>query len=191
MKRLWSLLAILLIALPSFAAESSLQFGKPVTWPLEDGQFATVLLLPFPGDATKAQLMVAKPGNPPLLRIHTLLLGEPIPPPPPLPIEALKKLVADAAAKLPAATRADAQAMATIYAEVAKAVPSPIDSTEKLIVATKMAREMALGPARAAAWEPWVKEVGTWLDANKASFPDMAAWKGAWVAIGEALKGVK
>jgi hypothetical protein len=118
----------------------------------------------------------------------------PVPPPSPTPLEEVKKLVLDAAQKLPADGRQeDAQKLAAVYKTLADQIPKTIDSIDKLITANRYAREIALGPQRAAVWEPWVKEIGTWLDAKRAAgtINSVEDCKGVWQAIAETLAAVK
>ena len=97
----------------------------------------------------------------------------PVPPPPPspTPAEAAKKLAVEAIQRLPQGPDLvqDAQKLAAVYKTLADQIPKTIDSIDKLIVANRYARELALGPQRSAVWEPWVKEIGLWLDAQRAA----------------------
>ena len=119
----------------------------------------------------------------------------PVPPPvPPTPIEAAKALAISAAAKLPqAGLGEDAKKLAAVYKSLANQIPKTIDTIDKLIVANRYAREISLGPQRAAVWESWVKELGTWLDAQRTAgtIKTVVDCKAVWVAIGEGLASVK
>jgi hypothetical protein len=88
MKLRWIVAAVLTAALVflvagwATAAEPSLKFDSPVTWTLDDGTFASVMLRKIAGETKRAEFLVAKPGNPPVLRFYILLLDdEPVPPP--------------------------------------------------------------------------------------------------------------
>jgi hypothetical protein len=118
----------------------------------------------------------------------------PTPPIPPTPVEEVKKLALDVAEKLPAEGRQeDAQKLAAVYKVMADQIPKTIDSIDKLITANRYAREIALGPQRSKVWEPWVKEMGVWLDAKRAAgaIKTVEDCKPVWLAIGEALAAVK
>lgn len=118
----------------------------------------------------------------------------PVPPIPPTPAEDVKKFVLAAAEKLPAEGRhEDAQKLAAVYRALADQVPKTIDSIDKLITANRYAREIALGPQRSKVWEPWVKEIGAWLDAKRAAgtIKTVEDCKPVWRAIGEGLAAVK
>ncbi len=118
----------------------------------------------------------------------------PPPPPPPTPVEDVKRLALDAAQKLPAEGRQeDAQKLAAVYRAMADQIPKTIDSIEKLITANRYAREIALGPQRSKLWEPWVKEIGAWLDAKRAAgaIKTVEDCKLVWLAIAEGLAAVK
>jgi hypothetical protein len=119
----------------------------------------------------------------------------PEPPLPPSPAAAAKQLAIDAAKKLPQGAElvADAAKLAQIYAGLAKMIPAEIDSIDKLIVANRYAREAGLGPLRAQVWEPWVKELGVWLDAQRTAgaIKTVDDCKAVWTAIGEGLASVK
>jgi hypothetical protein len=118
----------------------------------------------------------------------------PTPPPSPTPADEIKKLTLDAVQKVPAEGRQeDAQKLAAVYKTLADQIPKTIDSVDKLITANRYAREIALGPQRTAAWEPWVKEIGAWLDAKRAAgtIKTVEDCKPVWLAIGEGLAAVK
>ncbi len=117
----------------------------------------------------------------------------PAPPAPPTPAEQIQKLAREAAEKLPAAGRQeDARKLAAVYRALADQIPAPIDSIDKLITANRYAREIALGPQRSKVWEPWVKEIGQWLDAQRAArtIQSVDDCKPVWRAIAEALTAV-
>mgnify|MGYP000330217104 CR=1 FL=1 len=118
----------------------------------------------------------------------------PTPPAPPTPAEQIKTLAFAAAEKLPAAGRQeDARKLAAVYRALADQIPGSIDSIDKLITANRYAREIALGPQRSLVWEPWVKEIGRWLDAQRAGGTIRSAedCKPVWRAIADALETVK
>jgi hypothetical protein len=118
----------------------------------------------------------------------------PIPPVPPTPAEDAKRLALAAAEKLPAEGRhEDAQKLAAVYRALAEQIPKTIDSIDKLITANRYAREIALGPQRSKVWEPWVKEIGVWLDARRAAgaIKTVEDCKPVWLAIAEGLAVVK
>jgi hypothetical protein len=116
-------------------------------------------------------------------------------PPPPTPAEAARRLAVEAAQKLPQGPELvqDAQKLASVYKTLADQIAKTIDSIDKLIVANRYAREIALGPQRSGVWEPWVKEIGRWLDAQRASgaIKTVEDCKPVWNAIGEGLGTVK
>ena len=118
----------------------------------------------------------------------------PIPPTPPTPAEAAKNIVIEAARKLPhdPQFREDAQKLSAVYKLLANQIPAPIDTIEKLITANRYAREIALGPVRAAAWTPWIEQLGKWLDGQRAAcmIKTIADCKTVWIAIGEALADI-
>ena len=118
----------------------------------------------------------------------------PVPPAPPTPAEDVKKLALNAAQKLPAEGRhEDAQKLAAVYRALADQIPKTIDSIDKLITANRYAREIALGPKRSKVWDPWVKEIGTWLDAKRAAgaIKTVEDCRPVWLAIAEGLAAVK
>jgi hypothetical protein len=118
----------------------------------------------------------------------------PTPPPSPTPTEEIKKLALEAVQKVPADGRQeDAQRLSAVYKALADQIPKTIDTFEKLITANRYAREIALGPQRAGVWEPWVKEIGAWLDAKRAAgaIKTVEDCKPVWLAIAEGLAAVK
>jgi hypothetical protein len=116
-------------------------------------------------------------------------------PPSPTPADAARKAALEALEKLPQGPELvqDAQKLATVYKTLADQVPKTIDSIDKLIVANRYAREIALGPQRSAVWAPWIKEIGVWLDAQRASgaIKTIDDCKPVWTAIGDGLATVK
>jgi hypothetical protein len=116
-------------------------------------------------------------------------------PPSPTPAEAAKKLAVEAVQKLPQGPELvqDARKLASVYKTLADQIPKTIDSIDKLIVANRYAREIALGPQRAALWEPWINQIGLWLDAQRASgvIKTVDDCKPVWTAIGEGLATTK
>jgi len=116
------------------------------------------------------------------------------PPNPPGPsdlVAVAKKLATDEMKKLPqdANLAADVKVLSEIYKGIAAQVPDPLDTIDKLIMATRYARESGLAPARVPVWEPWVKAVGTWLQSQKDAGKIKTAQdcKLLWIAIGEGL----
>jgi hypothetical protein len=93
----------------------------------------------------------------------------------------------------PEGRQEDCQKLAAVYGTLANQIPKTIDSIDKLITANRYAREVALGPQRARAWEPWVKEMGAWLDAKRTAgaIKTVDDCKPVWLAIGEGLAAVK
>ena len=121
---------------------------------------------------------------------------EPPPPPPnPTPAEAARRLARDAFQRLPQGPDLvqDAQKLAAVYKTLADQIPKTINSIDKLIVANRYAREIALGPQRAAVWEPWIKDLGLWLDAQRTAgaVKTVDDCKPVWAAIGEGLAPAK
>jgi hypothetical protein len=208
---IWAALAaVLMSAGPGFCAASrqpQRDAAPPwktfavVTAPTVDGKTVSLILTPGPvhgswaaivGGASMWQLVPIDqpaPPNPPGPN------PPPTPPVPPGPAEAARKLAVAAVAKLPQGPDLvqDAQKLASVYKLLADQIPGTIDSIDKLITANKYAREIALGPQRAAVWEPWVKEVGTWLDGQRASGVIKTAQdcKPLWTAIGEGLASIQ
>ncbi len=118
----------------------------------------------------------------------------PVPPVPPSLADEVKKLALIAAEKLPPDGRQeDARKLAAVYRLLADQIPGSIDSIDKLITANRYAREITLGPQRRMVWEPWVKEIGQWLDVQRAAakIRSVEDCKPLWRAIAEALEVVK
>jgi hypothetical protein len=213
-------LLALVVALAAWLAGLGLVFGaaprdaaapwKPFaacSVPGADGKPVAVMLTPGPTPGTWALIVAGtSPWNlapmgdpqpvPPVPPTPPEPTPPPVPPPPApdTPAQAAKKLAVDAAMKLPDEGRAqDAQKLAAVYKAMADQIPHSIDSIDKLITANKYAREIALGPQRAAVWQPWVKELGLWLDAQRAagSIKTVEDCKPVWAAIGEGLAAVK
>ena len=117
----------------------------------------------------------------------------PIPPTPPTPTHEAQRLALAVAEKLPAeGRREDARKLAAVYRTLADQIPHAIDSIDKLITANRYAREIALGPHRAKVWAPWVREMGLWLDAQRAAgtIKTVEDCKPVWQAIAEGLETV-
>jgi len=117
----------------------------------------------------------------------------PSPPTPPTPTHEAQRLALAAAEKLPGeGRREDARKLAAVYRTLADQIPHAIDSIDKLITANRYAREIALGPQRGKVWEPWVKEMGLWLDAQRAAgtIKTVEDCKPVWRAIADGLEAV-
>ena len=171
-----------------------------------DGKPVMVLLVPGPsgnwalvvGNSSIWQLTPIGepvPPGPPPPTPPTPPPVPPTPPPAPTPAEAAKQLAIDAAHKLPPGPELvqDAAKLAGVYRALAEQIPKTIDTLDKLIVANRYAREIALGPQRAVVWEPWIKELGLWLDAQRTAgaIKTVDDCKPVWTAIGDGLATVK
>jgi len=157
-----------------------------------DGKPVAVVLTPGPTQGS----WVAIVGGSAVWQLAPL--SEPSPPAPPpsplTPADEAKKVASDAAQKLPPEGRQeDSRNLAAVYRALADQIPNSIDSIDKLITANRYAREVALGPQRARVWEPWVKEMGAWLDAKRAAgaIKTVDDCKPVWLAIAEGLAAVK
>lgn len=109
----------------------------------------------------------------------------PVPPTPTDLFLQIENVSRSAAAKLPAETQADKGLVAGIYSSLA--TTKPHNNLQSLLNATRGQREIALGPRKAALWQPWVNEVGTFLDANRAKLAGMDDYYRAWAAIAKGL----
>jgi len=161
-----------------------------------DGQSVAVMLTP--GSSTGSWVVIV--GGSAAWQIAPLdstVIPTPDPTPPtPSPSleEEAKKTAVDAAQKLTAEGRQeDAQKLSAVYRTLAGQIPKPIDSIDKLIAANRYAREIVLEPKRAQAWEPWVKEMGTWLDAKRTAgaVKTVDDCKKVWTAIADGLAELK
>jgi len=160
--------------------------------PGSDGKPVAVMLTPGPTQGS----WVAIVGGSAVWQIAPLSEPPPTPPPPSPPTLAdeAKKAALDAAQRLPPEGRQeDSQKLAAVYKTLAGQIPKTIDSIDKLITANRYAREVALGPQRAQAWEPWVKEMGAWLDAKRTAgaIKTVDDCKPVWLAIAEGLAAVQ
>ena len=161
-----------------------------------DGQPVAVMLTP--GSSTGSWVVIV--GGSAVWQIAPLdstviPTPDPTPPTPSLSLEEeAKKTAVDAAQKLPAEGRQeDAQKLSAVYRTLAGQIPKPVDSIDKLITANRYARQIALEPKRAQAWEPWVKEMGVWLDAKRTAgaVKTVDDCKKVWTAIADGLAAVK
>jgi len=164
--------------------------------PGSDGKPVAVMLTP--GSTTGSWVVIV--GGSAVWQIAPLdqsSLPSPVPPTPPspaTPADEARIVAVNAAQKLPAEARQeDAQKLAAVYRTLADQIPKTIDSIDKLITANRYAREVALGPQRAQVWEPWVKEMGAWLDAKRTAgaIKSVDDCKPVWLAIAEGLNAVK
>lgn len=161
-----------------------------------DGKPVTVMLTPGPSSGSWVVIV----GGSAVWQIAPLDSSVIPTPDPPLPTPSLplaeeaKKTAFDAAQKLPTEGRQeDAQKLSAVYRTLAGQIPKPVDSIDKLITANRYARQIALEPKRAQAWEPWVKEMGAWLDAKRAAgtVKTVDDCKKVWTAIADGLAAVK
>lgn len=207
MRSRWMLLPALMVS--AWFAGSDLVLGQPTrdaappwkpfvacTATASDGQSVAVMLTP--GSSTGSWVVIV--GGSTAWQIAPLdssVIPTPDPPSPTpsLPLaEEAKKTASDAAQKIPAEGRQeDAQKLSAVYRTLAGQIPKPIDSIDKLITANRYAREIALEPKRAQAWEPWVKEMGVWLDAKRTAgaVKTVDDCKKVWTAIADGLAAVK
>ncbi len=195
---------------PSTVSSRPLPLDAPPPWkpfapcsvPGADGKPVAVILTPGPTAGSWALIVggtapwsVTPLGDSPPAPPTPPGPTPPPTPPPPTPADAVKRLAVEAAQKLPQGPELvqDAQKLASVYKTLADQIPKTIDSIDKLIVANRYAREIALGPQRAAVWEPWVREIGLWLDAQRASgaIRSVEDCRPVWTAIGEGLRTVK
>jgi len=206
------------IAAGDIVTFSAANAGPDLVWaclPTKGQRFFLVVKLPNDTQAaifsTKtpgsyAIVLSTAVGGKPALAIADFNVGGPVPPdpppgpgPPPNPpdlVAAAETVACEAAMKL--ADRSDVLTMAGVYSGLAshiKCTANPkgeIDTPDRLITATRFARETALRPERAPAWNAWSAEVGTWLESRRTpTGGTMDVWRNVWLAIGRGLVRAK